>query len=745
MFKRKKATKSSKALLISSQKVRWTRKQVLSLASQLLLLNISIIIATAMFISIGERSLQDDWAQQRYSELQTVGTLTSERTDFFKFRTITFSRGELLRQYLENPTADKKQRLITQWDSLSRNIPELLGVALFSPQGKLKFSSSDEFIDLTLPPSVMDPNRAFGGNEIYSSPMAFTPINGVLEPYVYQLAWIENPDQSIKGYLVTYNSIIKMLQSVKPAFFDQASPLLLLDTKGFLYAGAGQPRPLKGMPDTLGSSIAQSYPELWQNMAQNNYGQFHSNEATFVFLKIEVSNQAEAQREYYTLSYIRHSDIADKFFEWKLVLIAVGLVISLLSSLLVILRQLYNLEGQAKVNSIYLANGLFNSENCCMLINRNGRIVTANQSAYKYVNLPEEEIVDRTLQRIFNIPEQVYQEINTIVNKGENWTGELRLNNDEKRLFHLCISLEPTNDRHWIVTFYDMSLFAKSQRQANRYKMLADAAVPIALTDADGKILKFNQQFNKVMGLAESPERNIMALLGQDLQSQWHNIMTALPIQGSWSAQLLPFSKARFDQSYRLTINCQLNQDGEIDYLVFTLEEANPSSANSKGQNIIGQVGNFVMRMSDFEDKFNTLSESTRAQSNLMLIDINPDGLFSHMGDINQIEKRQKEIELALLVDIPSQYQLVSWQLGKLLIFLPETNATQTHQYAINCIKLLEENELGEGIDIGIAGYLEPQNFEQYLAKAEVALRRAKQSGDQNICQAFTRPMSIDG
>ncbi|MBR9729414.1 PAS domain-containing protein [Shewanella intestini] len=748
MFKRKKTNKSSKTLLISTQSISWSRKQILSLASELLLLNIAIAIITYLFISMGERSLQDDWAEQRYSELQTVGTLAGERTDFLKFRTITFARGELLRQYLENPTPDRKASLISRWDSLSRNIPELMGLALFSPEGKLKFASSDEIIDLSLPPSVLDPNRALGGNDIYSSPMAFTPINGSLEPYVYQLAWIENPDQSVKGYLVTYNSVIKILQSIKPAFFDQTSPLLLLDTKGYLYAGASQAKPLKGMPDALGSSLSLSYPELWQNMAKNNYGQYHSDDATFVFLKVEMSHQVESTREYYVMSYIRHDDIAKKFFKWKLVLIFVGLTIGLLASLLFIIRQLYHLEKRAKINSMSLAHGLFSSENSCMIINNRGRIVCANAAAYKHINLPSEEVIDRTLQRIFDINDDVYKQIEQVFENRTSWVGEHGLNNeDDQRVFHISISFEAKNTNHWIVAFYDMTVFTQSQQQANQYQMMSEAAVAIVLTDAEGQIVKTNKHFNQLMQYDETAataETHIHPLLGQELHRQWENILTSIPLQGSWSAQLMPFSKAHFDQSLKLTITGHFTVDNELEYLIITLDESSAHPGVVKGQHVIGQSGNFVMRMSDFEEQFRGMSESTRTQSSLMVIDISPDGLFSHLGDIDQIEKRQKDIEITLLVDVPSTYKIVSWQLGKMLIFLPETTASDTHQYAMKCIDLLKDNELGEGINIGIAGYLEPQNFEQYLAKAEVALRRAKQSGDQSICQAYTRAITLE-
>ena len=73
---------------------------------------------------------------------------------------------------------------------------------------------------------------------------------------------------------------------------------------------------------------------------------------------------------------------------------------------------------------------------------------------------------------------------------------------------------------------------------------------------------------------------------------------------------------------------------------------------------------------------------------------------------------------------------------------LPDTDATQAHNFALNMMEKLNSNGLGEGISIGIAGYQEGQTLEQYLNNAEIALKRAKQNNDQNIGQAFTRHQS---
>ncbi len=74
---------------------------------------------------------------------------------------------------------------------------------------------------------------------------------------MYQMVWLEKPDQSSMGYLVTYNSTVQMLEAIKPAFSSDKSPMLVLDTQGLLYAGVSNLAPLANMPETLGASYAK--------------------------------------------------------------------------------------------------------------------------------------------------------------------------------------------------------------------------------------------------------------------------------------------------------------------------------------------------------------------------------------------------------------------------------------------------------------------------------------------------------
>ncbi|WP_285163265.1 PAS domain-containing protein [Shewanella goraebulensis] len=741
MFKRQTNKNVSKFLLISAQDIHWSRQQILALASQVSVMVISIIIFTTMLLNLGERRLQEDWADKRYSELQTVGTLASDKVNFLKFRTQAFAKAELMNQYLKNPSEQQKQKLVNNWSGLLNHIPELLGLTLFDPQGNKRIASTDAFDNVPLPDVVLNGDKTMGGNDVFSSQIKFVPINGKLIPFVYQLAWIENPDQSIRGYLVTYNSIIEVLQSIKPAFFNHNTPLLLLGEQGKLYSGAGQQNPLKKMPNTLGDSLQQSYPSLWQQMANTNFGQYHNDVGTFVFLKIELAAHDTLIREYFLLSYIRHEDIAARFEQWRYILIFFGTLIGLLATGLLFTRHRFQLERTANANSINLSSNLFNVHQSCLLVNNSGRIIKANQKAAETLSLEIDELLERRLQRILQLEDHTYQTLLQSMNDNKRWTETISFN-DQPCTINLCVQPGKTNltsESYWVVTFENITELSAVKQQAYSYRLLSESDVATALTDVNGELIKFNHKFKKLLDVEDNSNASIVELLGEEVTQQWADISSRLSLQGKWKGQIIANTGTRFANSLKASIQAEHSIDGEIEYLVITLQVLKQQTSIKQLPSQQSPLSSMVLPLSELEVHFSTLTEPNREQTCLMIMDINPEGLISHISDIDHLEKRQKDIEIQLLIDLPTGYQIAHWRLGSLVILLPLSDSIQAHKYAMSTMDRLEQNDLNEGINIGIAGYPEQQSFEGYLANAEVALKRAKQTGDQNICQAFTR------
>ncbi|ABZ75427.1 putative diguanylate cyclase [Shewanella halifaxensis HAW-EB4] len=729
-------------LLVSAQGIHWSQQRILAAASQICMLLVSVIILTNIIITLGERRLQEDWATQRYSELQAVGALISDKVSFQQFRTQMVAKSERLKHYLSLPTSENQQKLLSNWDILVDNVPELLGIALFDPQGQHKFATSNDFGEDNLPSALLGGTRNMGGNEIYTSPLEFTPIDGQLEPYLYQFAWLENPDQSIRGYLVTYSSMSKMLKAIKPAYSSKQAPLMMLDTQGLLYAGAQQKPSISRLPETMGGSLKLSYPALWRKMAMSNFGQFHGDIATFVYLKVELTTQYETRREYFLLSYIKNEDIAAKFSQWRNILMIGATLLTLLACLVIFLAHLYRLVQRSREFSIDLTNRLFNSDLGCIIANDSGRVLTANTSASKLLSLPIDELSDRSLQRILNLDDDQYLDFIDTVDKTEHWECELYTDTSPHLWLQILVRIEVSKNkkqRYMLVTFQDISELKHSQEQAMLSHKLNEGPVASVLTDAKGNVVKSNEAFNTLLQIEDSQALNISGLLSEDFSNQWPQIAQKLQIEGGWKGQVFAIDNHGQNSCLQATLKGLLDSSGELEFILFSFEQAVVKQTNREDGSLVPHRSTIFNHKSDLERYFSNLSQHCKDFTSLLMIDISAEDMLSHMSDIGQLESRQKEVEFHLLRDLPHRYQMSHWQLGKLIVVLPDTDSDQAHYFAIETLNRLNDNSLGEGICIGIASYQAGQSLEQLIANAEVALKRAKQTGDQNICQAYTR------
>ncbi|GIU23039.1 PAS domain-containing protein [Shewanella sp. MBTL60-007] len=733
------------SLLISAQGIHWSQQRILAAASQFCMLLVTVIILTNIIITLGERRLQEDWATQRYSELQAVGAMISDKVTFQQFRTQMFAKSELLKHYLALPSQENREKLLANWNILVDNIPELLGIALYDPQGQHQFATSNDFGKDSLPAALLGPTRNMGGNEIYTSPLEFTPINGQLEPYMYQFAWLENPNQSVRGYLVAYNSMSTMLRSIKPAYSSKQAPLLMLDTQGLLYAGAQSKPEISRLPETMGGSLKQSYPALWRKMAMSNFGQFHGDVATFVYLKVELTTQYETRREYFLVSYIKNEDIAAKFAQWRNILIAGAILLTLLASIVIFLTHLYRLVQRSREFSIGMTNRLFDSDVGCIIANDSGRVLIANPAASQLLTLPLEDLSDRSLQRILNLDDDQYSEFLHKMDTEQHWQSELNTETTPYTWLKIRVRIEVSIDkkRHYmLVTFEDISELKQSQKEATLNALLNDGPVANVLTDAKGLVVKSNSAFKSLLQIEDNEALNVNHLLSEDFSKHWPQISQQLIIQGSWKGQVFANTSHIEDSCLQATLKGYLDGAGELEYILCSFEHAILKPENRKGSTLVPQRSTIFNHKDDLERYFNNLTQHCKDFSSLLMIDISAEGMLSHMSDMGQLESRQKEVEVHLLRDLPHRYQMSHWQLGKLIVVLPDTDSDQAHYFAIETLNKLNDNGLGEGIHIGIASYQAGQNLEQFIANAEVALKRAKQTGEQNICQAYTRQIT---
>ncbi|MCL1076935.1 diguanylate cyclase [Parashewanella spongiae] len=732
-----------KSLLFAGQSIHWSYQRKLAVASQILMLLLGVLLLVSIVITVGERRLQNDWATQRYSELQTLGTLLSDKVAFQEFRTRTFSQSEVLTDYLEKSNDESQQKLIGNWLNLSGNIPELLDIALIGPSGKLLLSTSNNFPFELVPQKILRGQRSLGSSDIYTSSIYFAPIDGVLEPYFYQVAWLENTDMNHRGFLITYSSVSRILQSIRPDLGMKQSPLIMLDTLGTVYAGSsGKPSLIKkAIDDDVGSSLSQNYPMLWREITLSKFGQFNGQNATFVYLKLDLTADDQTKRNYFLVSYLQDKDVKAKFEHWKSLLIFAAVCISLMGIVLILLSHLFRLERRAKLYNIELVESLFNGKQGNIIATDRGRVISANSMAAKTLNISKEELSERSLQRIFHLEFDSYVKIMDQFNEHMYWTGEIDLRPYGGNALNIQIVPAPDSHRrehsecrYVLVTFYDISELSVVKEQNQSLTQLANSAVAVALTDTKGTLLNTNQQFNERLKREGCSSSDMKTLLGSEVESQWLNIQQQLSLKGQW--------QGRYDD---VDIHIDQAVEADADKWICTLIPSADNGFNgSQKLKKIPHRSAVLVNYVDVYRYFEHLDNTKRLHSSMMLIDITPTGVFSHMSDIDKLEKRQQDVEMHLLLELPKAYQLAKWQVGRLMIILPNTSADEAHQFAVELVDNLNNIGLAEGICVGIAAYHKDQALEQFIDNTEVALKRAKQNGEHNICQAFTRYQTDD-
>ena len=248
-----------------------------------------------------------------------------------------------------------------------------------------------------------------------------------------------------------------------------------------------------------------------------------------------------------------------------------------------------------------------------------------------------------------------------------------------------------------------------------------------------------------MVNIDDHKDQNLIELLNKDLGQHWQQIIQQIFVQGSWTGPIDTTINEQLEVSTQVTLKGYLDEAGEIEYIVSTFERALLQSHYLQEGNLIPQRSSVLASLRELENYFLNMSPVNKQFSSLLLLDTTAESMLSHISDIAQIENRQKEVESRLFRELPHKYQMAKWQLGKLIIILPNTDADQAHYFALGSLNTLQESGLGDGICIGIASYQEDQSLEQFLSNAEIALKRAKQIGEHNICQAFTRqdPLQI--
>ncbi|MBV7317252.1 PAS domain-containing protein [Shewanella sp. NIFS-20-20] len=391
-----------------------------------------------------------------------------------------------------------------------------------------------------------------------------------------------------------------------------------------------------------------------------------------------------------------------------------------------------------------LTANLFDDEQGWIISNHKGRIITANRQAASALKLGVDDLNDRSLQRSLQMEDTEYKKLTTSLEQDNYWSGELDLRDQggDCLFIHIRkVQLESKGDYWLLLDFNKRTELYISKEKNHQLSLLNHGTIACALFATDGQLLEANPEFYAHMPPARD-EFNLMVQFNTEQPGLWARVLEQLNASGHWNGQLLNSQLQNNDQGWRVTLKSHNDAAGEIVaitscWLPADTKRAQRSQTENELRNCIFVDQHDLMRY------FDNLDKSAVQTTSLLLMDISPEGMLSHMSGLNQLEAHQQTLEMHLLKHMPAGFQMARWQLGKLLILMPNTLPEKAHEHAAELMRYLNDLGLGDGLCIGIAAGSSRDSLPTLISHTEVALRRARQTGEQQICQAYTRPIRL--
>lgn len=740
MLNRQRIIQKSQALLITAQGLHWSKQRLIALASQLITLVFCMFVLTAVLINIGERQLQREWANKRYSELQVLGSVFTNTSSTYQYRTNLFSDAEIIKQFIEEKSEPSLTKLNHTWAKIVSNFNEIIGISLFSQNGDFIFKTGFAIEQLTLPPHLINKKMNSVGISRYTSPIELFPIDGRLEPVMYDIAVIKNKQDQFQGYFVNYFSVNKILEDINPALPNKASAVMLFNAEGALYANRLSINTQGKLPQQLGTNLKQINPQLWRKMKRSSYGQMHGQHATYIYIKIKLNEDSLNSSDYYLLSYVPNSVISDYFSFWRYLLIVFSFMATLMGIVLLLLCHLYRLQQRSREKSLYLANNLFDRNLPSLLLNEDFRVLSANKAALSLFNTSLESLLERKFQTSLQLDDAIYADIMSQISNNHHWQGliDLSLYGGKKLQADLKRAETYVEQPYYILSLTDISEQSVIQYQAYLSEILNDCAVATLIIQPDGKIIKTNPKFDELLNSGSNTMISSILQLNDDIGSTWPRICEQVIMKGTWQGQLFSNLHTNNSLCLHMTLKAINNSENEISYMIATLETIIQQPTLFDRHAVIPHRTSILLNVRELEYYFESYNQVQKQNCSLMIIDISPEGMLSHISDVEQLENHQLKVEMQILRELPKHYQMCHYKLGKIILLLPETNGNQAYLFASTNVEQLKNNGLGEGIHIGITSYNHQQTFTQLIDNAEVALKRALHSNSLSIGQAFT-------
>ncbi|MGL4475739.1 MAG: hypothetical protein ACRCT7_14985 [Shewanella sp.] len=732
--------------LMPEQGIIWSQQRILGLVCQIAVLLFCIVVLANVIIELGQKTILKERASQRYSELQSVANDLTDQINFQHFQTRSLAKSTLLKSFLQNPQPEFRQQLVSSWQELQANLDSLQGIAVYDGKGQQLINFSDELGAATLSDKLLTKISALEHDQVYLSPITFSSGNGKIKPVVYQVTKINYPEFNSPIYLITFHAMDVNLARLQNSFGDPNASLFLFNVDGQLNTLSSNQQTSSRIPTELGTNLNDSYPALWKNMEKEHYGQFQGENVTLVFLKFQLKNGQFNDYSYFLLSYIDNAYLYNQFAMSRYLVLILLVCLGLLAMAFIGLKHSRHLQKRAGFFSMQLAEHLFDDGQGRIISTDQGRIITANAQAATTLLMLEEDLKDRSLQRCLQLQDKEFSAMLTTLNQYNIWKGELDLRQQQGDYLAITIRKVPfgrRRDYYLLLTITQQTDLCLSREQVSRLTMFSDGAIAGALFAPDGQLIEVNPAFSHQLK-QEMDDINLISLVNHEQAGLWTRVQEQLTSLGHWHGNLVITLFSQSAQEWQLMLTSHTDSAGEVLAITSYWLPACPKHTLENPQDIASAKHNddLLGDQHELQRCFEKLDKSSKHPASLLLIDISPEIAHHHISALNQRDTHQHSIEMHLIEFITPNFKLCRGQTGQLLLLMPETLPNQAHLYASDLMNYLIKFDLADGLNIGIAAGTQQDNLATLISHADIALHRAKQTGEQQICQAYTRPLS---
>ena len=173
-----------------------------------------------------------------------------------------------------------------------------------------------------------------------------------------------------------------------------------------------------------------------------------------------------------------------------------------------------------------------------------------------------------------------------------------------------------------LVNIDNITELTQTRHEAFLYHMMTEVDTALALTKADGTLLKYSSDCQKLLQLEPGNSVNLADYLDDEGDAQWQRITEQLYTHGYWRGQLNCGHRTAATTLLHANFKAIVNHEGELDYIACQFIEYQTQSESS--DNMVPHRSTVLVNYANLQRYFNALPTHSRNAASLILLDVTP-------------------------------------------------------------------------------------------------------------------------